>query len=253
MHLPRRRLSALFGLLLTGGAACAGLAVMGEASGAKGEDASAATYDLYFGGLPAGQAQIALVRGDDGYRATATGKTSGFIAAIVGGRFTATAEGQDAARPRRFDAEGSFAGDGLKLSILFGPETVEKVTADPPYTPKTYQIDPTEQAGVTDPLTAIALLLRERADGGLCDVSQDVFDGRRRFRVSLGAPEATEDGSQRCQAVIERVAGFKDKDLRKPPIRFGAFFTRDAGGEAQLSKIVAPTDYGVATAVRREG
>lgn len=229
--------------------------------------ADVAVFDLYFGGFSAGEARISLEMTDGAYRAEAEGRATGLVGSLLGGTFRAASAGESLppqtapagengappplARPESFTAEGSFAGDEIALSILFGPEAVEKVEADPPYRKRSWEVDPTAQRHVADPLAAIALLLREREDGKICDVAWDVFDGRRRVRASLAAPEI-QQGGVRCEARIERIAGFRPKTMAKPDIEFSVWFDRPAGAPARLAKVFVPTDYGVATAVRRD-
>lgn len=220
-----------------------------------------ALFDLHFGGIWAGTVDLALRFEGDAYHARAVGRTEGVVGAFYGASFTAEASGDapggdgpaPGARADAFDAKGAFGGDKIELSIAFGPEAPVEVTADPAFKPKPYQIDPTAQIGVFDPLGAAALLLRERPGGALCDARIDVFDGRRVSRVTLSPPkDGPGKGEIQCDAALSRVAGWKPKHMKRPPFNFRLFFTRAAAdAPARLRRFEVDTGYGMATAVRR--
>ncbi|MFT4793457.1 MAG: hypothetical protein ACJAVR_003105 [Paracoccaceae bacterium] len=220
-----------------------------------------ALFDLHFGGIWAGTLDLALRFDGDAYTASAQGRTEGLVGALYGASFSAEARGDapggagpaPGARPDTFNAKGSFGGDKISLRIAFGPTAPRAVTADPAFKPKPYQIDPAAQTGVFDPLGAAALLLRERPGGVLCDARIDVFDGRRRSQITLAAPtDGPSAGEIQCDAALARVAGWKPKDMRKPPFSFRLFFThRVDNTPARLKRFEVDTRYGMATAVRR--
>lgn len=222
----------------------------------------AALFDVHFGGIWAGTVDLTLSFVDDGYAASAKGRTEGVVGALYGASFSAEAHGDapggagpaPGARPDAFSARGKFGGDKIRLSIDFGPTGPRMVEADPAFKPKPYQIDPTAQTGVFDPLGAAALLLRERPGGALCDARLDVFDGRRRSRVTLSPPKAGAlAGEIQCDAALTRVAGWKPKDMREPPFNFRLFFDRaNVDAPARLRRFEVDTKYGMATAVRRD-
>jgi hypothetical protein len=245
---PRRALR--IGAALIAAALCTGAAATTPAP--VQEDA---LFDLHFGGIWAGTLDLALRFEDGGYHAAAAGRTEGLVGALYGASFSAEARGDDGPAPRAdaFSAKGSFGGDKIALAIDFGPDAPQTVTADPAFKPKPHQIDPAAQTGVFDPLGAAALLLRERPGGALCDARLDVFDGRRRTQVTLSAPkDRPRRGEIQCDATLTRVAGWKPKDMKKPPLSFRLFFVRPAAGApARLSRFEVDTGYGLATAVRR--
>jgi hypothetical protein len=234
-----------------------------DGSAAGGADAfrESSLFDLYFGGIWAGTVDLRLEYDANGYRAEAEGRSEGLVGALYGASFNAVAHGKapgalgpaPGGRPAQFRAFGSFGGDEQSLTITYGLLGPQAISADPPYKPKPWQIDPFAQTGVVDPLGAAALLLRARADGALCAAGIDVFDGRRRYRVTLSAPRAGAVADEiQCDAALARVAGWRPKDMGKPPFDFRLFFTRQAGETpARLARFEVDTGYGMATAVRR--
>ncbi|MGG7567429.1 hypothetical protein ACQ5SO_14855 [Rhodovulum sp. DZ06] len=258
-----RKARAGVGALLFAAAGIGLGAVFGAADAAPeaglAEGPKAEVFDLYFGGFPIGDVRLALEMDGDRYSAAAKGEASGLISAIVGGRFSATASGAapggdplaPGASPALFEAEGSFADDSMELSIAFDGGDVTDVTAVPPYKSRPWEAEARAWQGAVDPLTAIALMLRERPGGALCDAAMEIFDGRRVVRAQLGAPEKVAKTDEvKCSGVIERKAGFKPKMMKKPPMEFRVYFGPRDGGLA-LKRVMVPTDWGVATAVRR--
>lgn len=255
---PLMRRGLRIGAAMIAATACA--AAPGATRAPGGPMADAALFDVHFGGIWAGTLDLALRFEGDGYRAAASGRTEGVIGAFYGASFSAEAHGDapggdgpaPGARAEAFDAKGSFGGASIALSIAFGPDAPALVTADPAFKPKPYQIDPTAQAGVFDPLGAAALLLRERPGGALCDTTIDVFDGRRTSRITLSPPKTGPRGEIQCDAVLSRIAGWKPKHMTRPPFHFRLFFARPAtDAPARLRRFEVDTGYGMATAVRR--
>jgi hypothetical protein len=78
----------------------------------------------------------------------------------------------------------------------------------------------------------------------------DVFDGRRRYAIDLGRPEA--DGERiRCRGVYRRVAGYKPKELREK-IGFSVWFEERPDGLAHVVRVAGESELGLAVALRRE-
>ena len=128
--------------------------------------------------------------------------------------------------------------------------TPASVRADPAFKPKPWQIEPAEQAGTLDPISAALTALAPAPADAICDQSVEVYDGRRRYALDLGAPEA--DGARiRCRAVYRRVAGYKPKELAET-IRFSVWFEERANGLAHLVRAAGESGYGLAVVLLRE-
>ncbi len=136
-----------------------------------------------------------------------------------------------------------------RLAIAFD-ETGRPVDlrADPPLKRKSYHMTLDEAAGAVDPATAAAILLAPRPRP--CALSVDVFDGKKRHRLSLvGAQSPVDDGTVTCAGVYERVDGFKDKYMTPERRTWPFRAILAARGDRWLPlKITADTKFGPASA-----
>ncbi len=223
----------------------------GAQSAAEDPAVEDARFDLYFGGIRAGAAQLTFTYEGDGYAARARGETAGVVGAFYGASYEAEAQGAlgPTTRPRKFTVLHSFGGKTQALTIEFGLTAPSAVDSDPPFKPKPYQIDPTEQSGVLDPLSAAAALLRPAPAAAICGREADVFDGRRRSRIILDAPRMSGDEIL-CTARFKRVAGYRPKDRKAEDIPFRLYFSADDAGIARISRVVVETGWGQAVALR---
>lgn len=124
------------------------------------------------------------------------------------------------------------------------------VHAEPAFVPKPWQIEPTDQAGTLDPVSAALTALAPAPAGAVCNRSVEIYDGRRRYALDLGAPE-TEDGRIRCPAQYRRVAGYKLKEL-KETIDLAVWFEERPDGLAHLVRAAGDSYLGLAVVLLRE-
>ena len=116
--------------------------------------------------------------------------------------------------------------------------------------PKPWQIEPEDQAGTLDPVSAALTALAPEPAGEICNRSVEIYDGRRRYAIDLGAPEAGE-GRIRCPALYRRVAGYKPKEL-KETIDFAVWFEERPDGLAHLVRAAGESYLGLAVVLLRE-
>lgn len=115
----------------------------------------------------------------------------------------------------------------------------------PPEPPGPWRIEATDQTGTIDPLTALYRITRPRALPDLCDWSTDLYDGRRRARLTL-APAQSDHDLMRCQGTYQRVAGYSPDELRDYQVlAFELWFAPTATSEWQLTRAATHTPYGV--------
>lgn len=238
--MPRRPLAAaaVFALLLS--------------PSAPAETEEATRFEVHFGGLYAGRLTVALARDDDRYALRAQARPANWVSALYRAGLTAEGEGAVAAtpRPERFEVRARFGDDDQRVAVDWGPDgRPASVAAEPPFRPRPWQLDPSTQQGAVDPVAAAVRFLEPRAPEALCRETVEVFDGRRRTRVTLGAPEAHR-GGWRCRGSWERVAGFRPRDMRKKPVPVAVEFVPGPDGLAELRQVEVDTGYGVAL-VRR--
>lgn len=224
-------------------------------------------YRFYVGGLLIGKAVIHGEVRADGYEINSAVSTSGaaswFVKAELTTRSAGSVEtGPDglALRPAVFELDTLSGDDVQDVTVLYGPTAPKSVTADPPFKPKAYEIDPTEQTDTVDPIAAGllgALLARGVADAArICDARLPIFDGRRRYDLILdGVDRELFEGGTRlldCRARWRRVGGFKEKHMRRPDYEFTLRVRLEPNGLATPVRAWGSTPFGGAVAVLRE-
>lgn len=242
------RLGTAAALLLAGAAA--------EASAADYQ------YKFYLGGVLIGKAEVATDIADDAYTFQTRLRSDGVVGFFYDLTIAASAEGRregeegDGLTPLRFGFNSVAEGEKLDLEMPFDGNAPERVTAEPPFDPRPWEIEPTAQSGALDPISAIVSALLPSPSGDVCHRTIPVYDGRRRYDIVFdGARKARRgrDGEVDCKVRYKRVAGFKPKYMTRPDIPFFVRFLVSEDGEALPIRAWADTDFGAATAtlVRR--
>jgi hypothetical protein len=216
----------------------------------------ARTFDIYVGGIHGAELDFTAEWQEGGrFAGRSELRTYGIVDAFWSGFYRVSAEGRlegDRFLPDRFEADSAFGGDRQRVAVEFEAGRPTVTLAEPPFKPRPWQIVPEEQAGTLDPFAAALALLRPGPAEAVCNRSVEIFDGRRRSRISLGAPEAGKDGI-RCPATYERVAGFSPKQMRRQAsFPFNAVFRTGEDGIAEVWELWGDTGFGVAV-VRRRG
>ena len=154
-----------------------------------------------------------------------------------------------ALRPLQFEAESFDSETRQQVAIRYGAGRPQSVEADPPFKPKPWQIAPRDQPGTLDPLSAAVSLIAPQPRAALCNRSVEVFDGRRRSRLSLARPEPR-GGRIRCEGAYRRVAGYRAKALEADPFPLAVWYAQGPDGLWHLVRAAAPTPYGAAVLTR---
>lgn len=231
-----------------------GLAAPGGAEVRPGTVVS--VYDLYLGGIKAGEMVVGAYVGDEGYRGEAVMQTAGLAGLLYNASFTAGVEGrvvEGGLAPHRFTAESAMEDKEQDVVMTYGADGAPAaVLADPPFVPKPWEIVPQEQHGAIDPLTAAIRAFAPRPPETICNRVEDMYDGRRRYEVELGAPEPHQ-GRIRCPATYRRVAGFKPKLMRRQAeFPFHVWFEVRADGLAHFKRAAGDSMFGLIVILARE-
>ena len=177
----------------------AALAVSPPVFGAGGETVDRTTpastlelsYSLYVGGIPLGKvAMSARFQGTD-YKAISTLETTGIVNAFWQSKIEAASNGlvdQGDVRPTLYDSHSRNRKDERRqVTLTFGPEGPKSLYSDPPYPETRYTVSEEQQRNTLDPLSAAVFLTNSvnAANAKPCEATAPVFDGRRRYDVSL--------------------------------------------------------------------
>jgi hypothetical protein len=107
-----------------------------------------------------------------------------------------------------------------------------------------WSLDAANQGGTVDLLTALFRAARPRPRDALCDWSLDLFDGRRRSRLTLGPIEGHRN-SLTCAGEYRRLAGYPPEDLASyDHMPFRLTFEPGDAGNWLLTRIDTQTPYG---------
>jgi hypothetical protein len=216
------RLSALFAL------AALALSPVPAAFAAGGEiaDEPASTleleYRLYAGGIPLGRVDLnARVRGDS-YTAASTLETVGIANALWEARLEATSFGvlgTGDLTPASYDAFSTHAATDWKRQqvTLSYVDDVPTVTPNPPYTRPVEMADD-DKRNTMDPVSALVFFVTSHEQNAAepCGLAAPIFDGRRRYDISLDFVRNTDVNMDNglyqgpvdiCRLNYERVAG----------------------------------------------
>lgn len=212
-------------------------------------------YDLYLGGIKAGEMTMNAEWKGDAYRATSVLRTAGIVGAVYKASFEAATNGRMTASgmtPDKFTADSRMRKKQQSVQMLYKNNAPSAVTAEPAFIPKPWQVDPTAQKGAVDPITAALMALAPMPLGQICNRTVEIFDGRRRYAIEMGAPKP--DGERiKCPANYRRIAGFKPKMMKKSPnFPFNIWFIERPDGTAQVIRAAGESMFGIAVILLRQ-
>ena len=212
-------------------------------------------YDFYLGGVKAGELTVdAQVEGET-YRAQSNLRTAGVVGMVYKASFEAETEGRlEGPRliPDRFAAASRMKKKEQFVEMTYAGDAPAGVTAKPAFQPRPWEVDPIEQGGTLDPISAALIGLAPVPVGEICNKTVEIFDGRRRYAIDLGAPSP--DGERiKCPAKYRRIAGFKPKMMKKQAeFPFDVWFVERPDGLAHFIRAAGESMFGVAVILLRE-
>ncbi len=221
------RLTALIvpswvGLAVTGLVGLSSVAAAAEPLPARTVDL---TYDVYLGGLHIFTFDIDMALQPDRYRVTAEGATQGMVGWLYEWQTKLAAEGLDRngrIEPQRYDVESNWQGNQRTVQLGFAEEGRYDLQRTPPPEP-----DPdiegglpeTLPEGIVDPLSLAVAASRVLEENGRCDQTLPVFDGQRRYDLTLTHIDAAtlppseysayHGPAVRCSFSMKRISGFR--------------------------------------------
>jgi hypothetical protein len=212
-------------------------------------------YDFYLGGVKAGELTIDARYQGDQYNAQSVLRTAGVVGMVYKASFEAEAQGlltDGGMVPERFAAASRMKRKEQYVEMIYGDNAPRTINAEPAFIPKPWEIEPSEQTGTLDPISGALIGLAPVPKAEVCNKSVEIFDGRRRYAIDLGAPSMDNDRIK-CPAKYRRIAGFKPKMMKKQAeFPFNVWFKEDAQGNAYFFRAAGESMFGVAVILLRE-
>jgi hypothetical protein len=213
---------------------CLGLALAGalslSAAPARAAESAAArtvdlTYDAYLGGLHIFTFDVDMTLQPGGYRVSAEGATQGMIGWLYQWQTKLAAEGLDRngrIEPQRYVADSNWQSNQRMVNLGFGENGRYDLQQTPPPEPDPDiegELPESLPDGTVDPLSLAVAATRALEESGRCDQTLPVFDGRRRYDLTLKhVDQATLPPSEysiyqgpavRCSFSMKRISGFR--------------------------------------------
>jgi hypothetical protein len=235
------------------GSAIIALAALSQAAPTAASNQDQAIFDVYVLGVRAGHLAYSAVEDNGRYAVNARLETSGLVRMIRQFTQDASAEGRlngPRLEPIRY-ARASRRGDERSETAITFRQGVPDVTRSEAEDPPPWAIDPADQRGALDPLSALYAVLREIPQENACAAPMPIYDGTRRAEVVFAEPEMR-DGTLVCAAEYRRLAGYPPERLEEQTrFPFQLEFTPSGEGRVQVTRLRLNSQLGPATAVRR--
>ncbi len=157
-------------------------------TGTARAETAGATYEIYFGGLHVLTAKAQWERGAAGYHITGEAETQGMLGWLHPWKGATESRGLLAAgqvTPRLYETRGT-SDEGEKLVRLsYDPkgDLVESLVQPQQDEEERHPLPANAGDGTLDPLSVVAGLSELLRNGGRCEGSFPVFDGRKRYDV----------------------------------------------------------------------
>lgn len=177
-------------------------------------------FDFSLRGLPAGQLSINGKITGNSYAANGVMETTGLLGAMRKLRYDAATSGAYANgrfTPQRFDETAQRGGDTFTYVMVYKGGTPVSVSRTPPRAPRDTDVDPAQQGGTIDPLTALYAVLRDVDRAEACTLSAFLYDGSKRTQVVLNSPR-TDGTTVTCAGEYRRIGGFSARDMKEKPV-----------------------------------
>lgn len=234
------------------------------------------SYEVYAGGFNALHADFQSKHTKDGYSIDLQSKTEGMIGTLFPWQGFYKTEGRDGKNAallpqehtarsiwRKTETASTLAYDRKGTLVSIKKSEGGKLTDEP-------EVKSDMASGAVDLLTGTLLLIDDAPSKPPCDRKFPVFDGKRRYNITLSGGEMDEikksgysvysGPALKCVLMVEPVAGFRDKDQKrgwmavqnhtlahkKPPT---IWFARvSPGGPVLPVRLEINSDYGAAVA-----
>ena len=211
-------------------------------------------FDLLVLGIRAATVSFSASRDGSAYAVTGRVQTTGLAALVKRLRYEGAAKGTVAKgryRPASY-RESADTGRRQSDATVSYAKGVPSVTAYSPVVDATPDdVDPATMGGSVDPLTALYATMRTVEKGAECNLSLDLFDGKRASKLQVGAANPA-GVLVTCDGAYIRVQGFTAKEMAKQPrFPFTLTYAPTDTGQMQVVEVISETIYGKVTLKRR--
>ncbi len=182
---------------------------------AQADQTDRIVFDVILKGVTAGQLSINGKIEGASYGATGTLQTTGLVGMLKKLRHDAAVSGSFRAgrfTPLKYSETAQRNGKVIEHGIIYKAGTPVSVTRNPPRTPGALDVEPANQGGTIDPLTALYAVLRDVDRAEACKLDVKMYDGSKRSQVRLEAPQAAGEGVV-CKGEYRRLEGFSPEDM----------------------------------------
>lgn len=213
-----------------------------------------AVFDLTLRGISAGSLTVEGKIEGAGYTASGTLKSGGILGALKKVRYDAAVSGglaKGVFAPARYTEQADTGKRQSEVVMTYKAGTPVVDSYNPPRKQRDYDIDPAQQTGTVDPLTALFAVLRDIPEAEACTANLVLFDGRRRSQVAL-TPAETKSDKVTCAGEYRRIAGFSSDDMaEKTRFPFTLTYAPNGDGTLRVVEVSMDTLYGKGALKRR--
>ncbi|MDE2790259.1 MAG: DUF3108 domain-containing protein [Paracoccaceae bacterium] len=213
-------------------------------------------FGIYLGGVMLGTVTVDAEVEDTRYKASVSITPTGLLETIVKVQHrsrVAGAIGQGDLRPWHYRSRTLTRKRKSEVDMIYvdGRPSIRLIL--PEREPRDHDVVPADQIGTLDPTSAAFKMFRSVSRDDLCNTAQEIFDGRRRTRLVVEAPEFNDGEDEvHCPAIFKRVAGYSPEQLAKrSDFRATLTFKRQGDGLYQMQKIAAESTFGDVKILRR--
>jgi hypothetical protein len=188
------------------------------------------SYEVYLGGMHIFSMDVDMALRPDGYSVAAAGGTRGMIGWIYKWDIKVAAEGRDEAgsiRPSVYESATDWQKNPRSTRLAFagqGSYDVQRTPVEPPDPDDDNEMPSQLPENTVDPLSLAVAATRALAANGQCAQTLPVFDGKRRYDLTIkDLGEATippnrysiyNGPATRCGFTMQRISGFNKKYSR---------------------------------------
>lgn len=213
------------------------------------------TYTIYVYGFKLGVLRLELVQSDTRYAAAGRVTTTGLMSKIARFEFDGKAKGYRTNPkywPDEFSATIARKSSESTVRMTYSNRIPKVVEYAPERAPRDTDVNPADQKGAVDLISAAYMILRDVPREQLCNKSVQMFDGRRRSQIREAEPVISGDKA-RCDGYYQRLAGFSENEMaEQTTFPFKLFYEMQTDGNYRLTSIETESVVGSAKMVRRD-